>query len=91
MENKGVMIFAEVRDGKLAPITRELLGVGRKLANDLGEELSAIIAGSGVVSTAAKIAAGITDKVYAIDDPLLKDYRTDAYVTVVEKVVKQAK
>jgi len=91
VENKGVMIFAEVRDGKLAPITRELLGVGRKLANDLGEELSAIIAGSGVVSTAAKIAAGITDKVYAIDDPLLKDYRTETYAAAVEKVCRIAR
>ena len=51
MENKGVMIFAEVADGKLAPITRELLGAGRKLANDLGEELSVMIAGSGAVNT----------------------------------------
>ena len=90
MENKGVMIFAEVTDGKLSPITRELLGAGRKLANDLGEELSAIIAGSGVVSTAVKIAAGVTDKVYAVDDPLLKDYCTEAYAAVVEKVCQIA-
>jgi len=90
VENKGVMIFAEVTDGKLSPITRELLGAGRKLANDLGEELSAIIAGSGVVSTAAKIAAGVTDKVYAVDDPLLKDYYTEAYAAVVEKVCQIA-
>jgi len=88
VENKGVMIFAEVTDGKLAPITRELLGVGRKLANDLGEELSVIIAGSGAVNTAAKVAAGVTDKVYAADTPPLKDYSNEAYVEVLEKVCK---
>ena len=90
MENKGVMIFAEVTDGKLAPITRELLGVGRKLANDLGEELSVMIAGSGAVNTAAKVAAGVTDKVYAADTPLLQDYSNEAYVKVLEKVCKTA-
>ena len=41
-DNKGVMIFIEVIDGKLAPIAKELLGAGRKLANDLKEELSAL-------------------------------------------------
>ena len=80
MENKGVMIFAEVTDGKLAPITRELLGAGRKLANDLGEELSVMIAGCGAVNTAAKAAAGVTDKVYAADSPMLQDYSNEAYV-----------
>jgi electron transfer flavoprotein alpha subunit len=84
------MILAEVTDGKLAPITRELLGVGRKLANDLGEELSVIIAGSGAVNTAAKVAAGVTDKVYAADTPPLKDYSNEAYVKVLEKVCKSA-
>ena len=48
------MIFAEIIDGKLAPITRELLGIGRKLANDLSEELSVLVAGSGVGNIAAE-------------------------------------
>jgi hypothetical protein len=40
-DNKGVMIFTEVMDGKLTAVAKELLGAGRKLANDLKEELSA--------------------------------------------------
>ena len=90
MDNKGVMIFVEVMDGKPAPITRELLGVGRKLTNDLGEELSALTVGSGVRNCIAGAVAGVTDKVYVVDDPLLKDYRTEPYVSVVEKVCKTA-
>ena len=89
-DNKGVMIFIEVTDGKLAAIAKELLGAGRKLANDLTEELSALVVGSGVANIAAEAIAFGADKVYVVDDPLLKDYRTDSYVTVVEKVVKQA-
>jgi len=89
-DNKGVMIFIELVDGKLSAIAKELLGAGRKLANELKEELSAVAAGSGVANTAAEAIAFGADKVYVVDAALLKDYRTDAYVTVVEKVVKQA-
>ena len=89
-DNKGVMIFTEVIEGKLAPIARELLGAGRKLANDLTEELSALVVGSGMANIAAEAITFGADKVYVADAPLLKDYRTDSYVAVVEKVIKQA-
>ena len=88
-DNKGVMIFIELVDGKLSAIAKELLGAGRKLANELKEELSAVAAGSGVANAAAEAIAFGADKVYVVDAALLKDYRTDAYVAVVEKVVKQ--
>lgn len=89
-DNKGVIIFVEVNNGKLTPTTQELLGAGRKLANDLAEELSALVVGSGVANVAAEAIAFGADNVFVVDDPLLKDYRTDSYVTVMEKVVKQA-
>jgi electron transfer flavoprotein alpha subunit len=88
VEYKGVMIFAEVTDGKPAPITRELLGAGRRLAGELGEELSVIIAGSEIAKIAAELAISGADKIYAVDDPLLQDYRTDSFTAVVEKVCK---
>ena len=88
MQYKGVMIFAEELNGKPAPITRELLGAGRKLANDLGEELGVLIAGSETAKIAAELATSGADKVVAVDDPLLKDYRTDSFTAVVEKVCR---
>ena len=88
-DNKGVMIFTEVIDGKLTPLAKELLGAGRKLATDLTEELSALVIGSGVANVAAEAITFGADKVYVVNDPLLKDYRTDSYVAVVDKVVRQ--
>jgi electron transfer flavoprotein alpha subunit len=88
-EYKGVMIYGEVTDGKLAAITSELLGCGRKLADDLGQELCAVLVGSGISSLAQEAITFGADKVYVVDDPLLKDYQTDSYVLVMEKVVKQ--
>jgi len=44
MDNgKGVLVCGEIAEGKLAPVTIELLGVGRKLANELGENLNALL------------------------------------------------
>jgi electron transfer flavoprotein alpha subunit len=88
---KGVMVYGEVAEGKLAPIATEGLGIGRKLADDLGQELSAVLVGSGIGNSAQEAFAFGADKVYVVDDPLLKDYQTDSYVAVMEKVVQQAK
>ncbi len=88
-ENKGVLICGEIADGGLASITLELLGIGRKLANDLGQELGAVLVGSGVGAAANEAILFGADKVYVVDDPMLKDYVTDSYTTVLEKVCKQ--
>ena len=88
-ENKGVMVYSEVSEGKLSSITTELLGCGRKLANDLGQELSAVLMGSDISSFAPEAIAFGADKVYVVNDPLLKDYQADSYVSVMEKVAKQ--
>ena len=85
-DNKGVLILAEAADGGLAAIATELLGAGRKLADDLGEELGALLVGSEVSGIAQEAIAFGADKVYVVEAPELKDYRTDSYMTVVEKV-----
>lgn len=88
-EYKGLTVLAEVTDGKLSSITTELLGCGRKMADELGQELSAVLIGSGVSGLAQEAISFGADKVYVVDDPLLKDYQTDSYVPVTEKVAKQ--
>jgi len=89
-ENKGVLVLCETKEGKLASISTELLGGGRKLAQDLGQELSAALVGSGIGNLAQEAIAYGADKVYVVDDPILKDYQTDTYLPVMEKVVGQA-
>jgi len=88
-DNKGVMIYGEASQGKLSAITTELLGCGRKLADDLGQELCAVLVGSDITGLGKEAIASGADKAYEVNDPLLKDYQTDSYVTVMEKVVKQ--
>jgi electron transfer flavoprotein alpha subunit len=88
-EDKGVLIFGEVTEGKLESISLELLGIGRKLADELGQELGAVLLGSGIGDAAKEAILFGADKVYVVDDLLLKDYQTDSYTAVMEKVCKQ--
>jgi electron transfer flavoprotein alpha subunit len=89
-EHKGVMILAEVREGKLAAITAELLGCGRGLADDLGEALSAVLVGDKAGVLAGEVIAAGADKVYTVEEALLTDYQPDAYLAVMAKIVKAA-
>lgn len=86
----GVLIFAEIIEGRLASVSTELLGCGRKLAADLGQDLSAVLAGSGVAALAQQAISYGADRVFVVDDPLLANYQTEPFVAVMEKVVKQA-
>lgn len=88
-ENKGVLILGEVAEGKLTAINLELLGCGRKLAGDLGEELSVALLGSGVGGLAGEAIAFGADRVYVVDNALLTEYQPEAYIATVEKIIKQ--
>jgi electron transfer flavoprotein alpha subunit len=88
-EYKGILVHCEVAEGKLAPIATEILGIGSLLADDLGQELSAVLIGSNIAGIAKEALAYGAKKVYVVDDPLLKDYLTDSYLNVMDKVVKQ--
>ncbi len=86
---KGVMIHCEVVEGKLTEISTELLGCGRKLADDLGEGLCAVLIGSGISGSASEAIAFGADRVCVADDPLLEDYQTDSYVAAMEAVTRR--
>jgi electron transfer flavoprotein alpha subunit len=87
-EYKGILVCGELADGKLASITTELLGCGRRLANDLKENLSLLLASDAVGGASKEGIAFGADKVYVVEYPALKEYQADSYMQVVGKVVK---
>lgn len=79
---KDVWVFVELERGQVHPVSWELMGEGRKLANKLGVELAGVVMGASGDGTDAAIAGAYeygADKVYTIQDPLLADYRNDPY------------
>lgn len=86
---KGVLLCGEVDKGKLAPITLELLGIGRKLANELGQELSILLLGSKIANLGQEAIAFGADKVYVADNPLLENYNSDAYTMIAANLCRK--
>jgi electron transfer flavoprotein alpha subunit len=87
-EFKGILVCGELADGKLASITTELLGCGRKLADDLKEDLSCLLARDSVGDAPKEAIAFGADRVYAVEHPVLKEYQADSYIQVIEKLAK---
>jgi len=86
---KGVLVCGEISEGRLAPITLELLGVGRKLADELGEELSILLMGSEAGGLAQETIAYGADNVYVAGDGLLDQYNPDAYTQVATDLCRE--
>ena len=76
---KGVWVFVEQRRGKAHPVSWQLLGVGRRLASDLSEDLSAVILGSETDRLIEDAFGYGATNVYVVDDGVLQDYRTQPY------------
>jgi electron transfer flavoprotein alpha subunit len=87
-EYKGILVCGELADGKLASITTELLGCGRKLADELKEDLSCLLAGDAVSEASKEAIAFGADKVYVVEHASLKEYQADSYMQVAETVAK---
>ena len=72
----------------MMPTTFELISEGRKLADELGVQLSGILLGDNVDGIAAELGEYGADKVYVYNSPLLKDFTTDAYTKVIVEALR---
>ncbi|HBG4071386.1 TPA: electron transfer flavoprotein subunit alpha/FixB family protein [Clostridioides difficile] len=87
----GVWVIGEQREGKINPVTIELIGEGRKLADQLGKELAVVIAGYEVEKEVKELLHYSVDKVYYINDLLLKDFTTDGYAISIANLIERKK
>jgi len=87
----GVWVYCEFREGKLAPVSLELLGIGRQLANDRGVKLSAILIGADTKATADKLIGHGADIVHRADDPALGYFTDETYGAVLTRLIQEYK
>ncbi len=90
-EYKGVYVFAQQVDNELSGIAFELLGKAKELAADLSTDVTAVLIGSGVKGLTDQLAEYGADKVIVVDDPELKDYRTEPYAHALSSVINEYK
>jgi len=85
---KGVMAIAEQREGELRKISYEMASEGRRLADAVGQPLTVVLIGSKIKDKGATLGHYGADKVLVADDSRLEKYTTDAYVSVLEQIIK---
>lgn len=90
-EYKGVYVFAQQIDNELTSIAFELLGKGKDLAKDLNTDVTAVLIGSGIKGLADQLAEYGADKIIVVDDPELKEYRTEPYTHALASVINKYK
>ncbi|WP_088835396.1 electron transfer flavoprotein subunit alpha/FixB family protein [Paenibacillus tyrfis] len=88
---RGVWVFIEQKNGAIAPVSLELLGAGRKLADKRGVPLAGILIGDGVRPLAADVIAYGADTVYLYDDPIFHHYRTESFMRAVIEACQKHK
>jgi electron transfer flavoprotein alpha subunit len=78
----GVLVFTEIKDGKLKKASREALSIGRKLAEAAGGDLVAFATEAAAAADAGRYGA---KKVYVAE---LGHYSTEPYTAALAQVVK---
>ena len=87
--SNGILALAEQTDNIFRKVTFEALSEGRRLADAMAVELTALVIGSGVESTAAELAKYGADKILVADDPVFEEYLTDVYTDALAAVIEQ--
>lgn len=90
-EYQGVLVFAEQVEGEVHPVTYELIGKAKELADKLGHQVNAILVGHQFTSQAETILRYGVDNVYVYDQPELAHFRIEPYAAVFEDCLKETK
>ena len=86
----GVLVLAEVGNGRIQSSSLELLAAARKLADSLGEDVGAALLGGDSSGHADTAIAHGADRVFVVDDPLLADSQIDAHLAAYEHATGEA-
>ena len=90
-EYNGVWVFAEQRNGELQKVSLEILGEGRRLADELGVNLTAVLLGNNVACLADTLGEHGADEVLVAEHEELENYTTDGYTKVLCDLANERK
>lgn len=87
--SQGVMVVAEQSDGVFRKVTFEVLSEGKRIADTLGCQLTAVVLGADIAGPAQELQVYGPDKILAVEDSQLADFLTDAYTNALSEVIQQ--
>ena len=87
---QGVFAITEQRDGEFRKVSFEAVSEGRRVADGLGTDLTAVVLGANIEGLAEELKKYGPDKIWVADDPALADYTTDAYANILSGLIQSA-
>ena len=88
---KGVLVFVEHMGGEIHPVTHELIGKGKELADKILQPLYCIFIGSDIIEKANELLNYGVDKVFVYNNEELKYFRVDVYSNAFEDCINNIK
>jgi electron transfer flavoprotein alpha subunit len=85
-----VLVFCEIKDGKLKKTAAESLSAGKKVADAAGVPLIAFAGGSGAAGLAEAVGRYGAEKLYVATDAQLDDYSYEPYAAAMKQLCDQA-
>ncbi|HEY0544703.1 MAG TPA: electron transfer flavoprotein subunit alpha/FixB family protein [Pyrinomonadaceae bacterium] len=83
-----ILVFAEHRNGILNKTSFEAIAAAQNLGAALGQEVSAVVVGSGAQALAGEVAAYALSKVVYAENEKLREYTPDGYTDAMEHVIR---
>jgi electron transfer flavoprotein alpha subunit len=87
MRNPAVIVIAEQKEGGIQPVSLQLIGKARKLANELGTQVGAILFGQDLTNDIQKLIAAGADLVFKADSATLIPYQSETYTNMIVKLM----
>jgi electron transfer flavoprotein alpha subunit len=85
---KGILTFAETKEGKLTPVARETVGAARKLADEKSMGVSTVLIGDGIASLADDLIKIGADKIITCENPTLAGFLDESYCRILTEISK---
>jgi electron transfer flavoprotein alpha subunit len=90
-KNKPFWVVAELVQGRVRPVTFELLGRGLELASELSSELCAVVLGSIAAKEVQDLVAHGADRIYIIKSQHLSSYSSGTYASALSETIEKFK
>jgi electron transfer flavoprotein alpha subunit len=88
---RGIAVYVDHVDGDIHPVTMELLGKARELADKVDFPVYALFVGHGIREKAEELLHFGADKVFVYDHRELKDFRVEPYAAAFEDFINTIK
>ena len=89
MSAAGILVIIETEAGVATPLSYEILGLARRLADEHGHEVTAMVLGAGLGEAGKDLPSRGADRVVRIDHPALGDYQADAWLPDIAETARQ--